>query len=183
MAVLKVAKLGNPILRQIAKPLDLENISNNKEIQTLIDDMIDTMRAEQGVGLAAPQVSHSLRIVVLECQGSERYPDKPGFSLMVLVNPVFTKRSRKTVKGWEGCLSLPDLRGLVPRSREVTLEAYDRFGERVVIETDGFLAVALQHEIDHLDGIIFLDRLPDLAHLAFQEEYDTYWADAGAAEI
>ena len=183
MAVLKVAKLGNPVLRLIAEPLAPERIRDDLEIQTLIDDMIDTMRMEKGVGLAAPQVSRSLRIVVLECLGSERYPDKDGFPLMALINPVFTKRSRKTVKGWEGCLSLPDLRGLVPRSREVTLEAYDRMGERLTITTDGFLAVALQHEIDHLDGIVFLDRIPDLANLAYQEEFDTYWTEEGMVEI
>lgn len=184
MAVLKVAKLGNPILRQTAKSLNPEKIRNDQDIQALIDDMIETMRVEHGVGLAAPQVSRALRIVVLECQGSERYPDKGGFPLMVLVNPVFTRRSRKVVKGWEGCLSLPDLRGLVTRSSEVELEAYDRFGERLVIKADGFLAIALQHEIDHLDGIVFLDRLPDLAHLAYQEEFDAYWAeDASVTEI
>jgi peptide deformylase len=180
MTVLKVAKLGNPILRQTAKPLAPEKIRDDRDIQTLIDDMIETMRVEHGVGLAAPQVSHSLRIVVLECQGSERYPDKGGFPLMVLVNPVFTRRSRKVVEGWEGCLSLPDLRGLVTRSSEVDLEAYDRFGEPVVIKADGFLAIALQHEIDHLDGIVFLDRLSDLANLAYQEEFDVYWAEGAS---
>lgn len=183
MAVLKVARLGDPILRQIAKPVNLENIRDNKDIQLLIDDMIDTMRMEKGVGLAAPQVSRSIQVVVLECAGSERYPDRNEFPLMTLINPVFTKYSEETVSGWEGCLSLPGLRGLVPRSREVALEAYNRMGEKVFIETDGFFAIALQHEIDHLNGIVFVDRMTDLAKLSYQEEFETYWMKEDVIEV
>lgn len=183
MAVLKVAKLGNPVLRQLASPVSTENIRGNKNIQTLIDDMIDTMRAEEGVGLAAPQVCCSLQIVVLECVGNERYPDRNEFQLMVLINPAFTQRSEETVTGWEGCLSLPGLRGMVRRVKEVTVEAYNRLGEKITIETGGFLAIALQHEIDHLYGTVYIDRMADFSQLAFEDEFKAYWAKGEAVEI
>lgn len=177
MAVLKVAKLGNPVLRKIAKPVDLKELTSspNNELQVLIDDMVETMHAEVGVGLAAPQVSRSLQIVVLECKHNERYPDRPSFPLTVLVNPEITRYSEEQVGGWESCLSLIDFRGWVDRSAEVTVEAFDRKGEKLVIRADGFFAVALQHEIDHLNGITFIDRMTDLTRLSYQEEFETYW--------
>ncbi|OGW29293.1 MAG: peptide deformylase [Nitrospinae bacterium RIFCSPLOWO2_12_FULL_47_7] len=182
MAVLKVARLGDPVLRQIAKPVDPEGIWDNKDIQILIDDMIETMHMEKGVGLAAPQVFRPVQVVVLECLGSERYPNRNDFPLMALINPVFVQYSEETVSGWEGCLSLPGLRGLVPRAKEVTLEAYNRTGERVAIEADGFLAIALQHEIDHLNGVVYIDRMTDLSKLSYEEEFETYWMEDDVIE-
>lgn len=178
MAALKIAKLGNPILRQIAQPVDLKELTApNSEIQVLIDEMVDTMHQEGGVGLAAPQVSRSLQIAVIESADNKRYPDRPDVSLTTLVNPEIIRYSEEQVSGWESCLSLVEFRGLVPRSQTVTVEAYDRHGERKTIEAEGFLAVVLQHEIDHLNGMVFLDRMPDLTKLSYEKEFETYWTD------
>jgi peptide deformylase len=176
MAVLKVAKLGNPILRQISKQVDLKELTDQQgELQGFIDDMIDTMREEDGVGLAAPQVNRSQQIVVLEYENNERYPDESSIPVTVLVNPVLSDYGEEKVLGWESCLSLVDFRGLVPRSTSVTLKAYDRDGDRIEKRATGFEAVVLQHEIDHLNGKVFLDRMEDLTKLAYQEEFEEFW--------
>jgi peptide deformylase len=176
MAVLKVAKLGNPILREISKQVDLKELADQQgELQGFIDDMIDTMREEDGVGLAAPQVNRSQQIVVLEYENNERYPDESSIPVTVLVNPVLSDYGEEKVLGWESCLSLVDFRGLVPRSTSVTLKAYDRDGDRIEKRATGFEAVVLQHEIDHLNGKVFLDRMEDLTKLAYQEEFEEFW--------
>jgi peptide deformylase len=176
MAVLKVAKLGNPVLRQIAKQVDLKELADQQgELQDFIDDMIDTMREEDGVGLAAPQVNRSLQIVVLEYENNERYPDESSIPVTVLVNPVLSDYGEEKALGWESCLSLVDFRGLVSRSTSVTLKAYDRDGDRIEKRATGFEAVVLQHEIDHLNGKVFLDRMEDLTKLAYQEEFEEFW--------
>jgi peptide deformylase len=176
MAVLKVAKLGNPILRKISKQVDLKELAGQQgELQSFIDDMIDTMRGEDGVGLAAPQVNRSLQIVVLEYENNERYPDESSIPVTVLVNPVLSDYGEEKALGWESCLSLIDFRGLVPRSTSVTLKAYDRDGHRLEKRATGFEAVVLQHEIDHLNGKVFLDRMEDLTKLAYQEEFEEFW--------
>ena len=175
MAVLKVAKLGNPILRQMSKQVNLKELADQQgELQSFIDDMIDTMREENGVGLAAPQVNRSQQIVVLEYENNERYPDESSIPLTVLVNPVLSGYGEEKVLGWESCLSLVDFRGLVPRSTSVTLKAYDRDGDRIEKRATGFEAVVLQHEIDHLNGKVFLDRMEDLTKLAYQEEFEEF---------
>ncbi len=176
MAVLKVAKLGNPVLRQIAKQVDLKELADQKgELQNFIDNMIDTMREEDGVGLAAPQVNRSLQIVVLEYENNERYPGESSIPVTVLINPVLSDYDEEKVLGWESCLSLVDFRGLVPRSTSVTLKAYDRDGNKIEKQAAGFEAVVLQHEIDHLNGKVFLDRMEDLTQLAYQEEFEEFW--------
>ncbi len=176
MAKLEIARLGNPVLRQTAQPVDLKELSEpDSEVQVLIDDMIETMRSDGGVGLAAPQVSRSLQVVILECQENERYPEAQVIPLTVLVNPEITHYSEETAMGWESCLSLIDFRGLVRRSREVTVDAFNRQGEKTVIQAKEFLAVVLQHEIDHLNGKVFLDRMEDLTKLAYIKEFETYW--------
>ena len=184
MPVLKVAKLGNPVLRQIAQPIDLESLSStNGELQLLIDNMIDTMREEGGVGLAAPQVFQSLQLVVMECSSNERYPDAPVIPLTVLVNPIIKHYSEKKVLGWEGCLSLKDLRGLVPRSGEITVDYFNREGKPVTINAEGFSAVVLQHEIDHLHGKVFLDRMTDFSQLSYLEELSEYISNKETIEL
>jgi peptide deformylase len=176
MAVLKVAKLGNPILRQISKQVALKELADQQgELQGFIDDMIDTMREEDGVGLAAPQVNRSVQIVVLEYENNERYPDESSIPMTVLVNPVLSDYGEERALGWESCLSLVDFKGLVPRSTSVTLKAYDRDGYRIEKRVTGFEAVILQHEIDHLNGKVFLDRMEDLSKLAYQEEFEEFW--------
>ena len=176
MAVLKVAKLGNPVLRQIAKQVVLKELADQQgELQDFIDDMIDTMREEDGVGLAAPQVNRSLQIVVLEYENNERYPDESSIPLTVLVNPALSDYGEERALGWESCLSLVDFRGLVPRSTSVTLKAYDRDGDSIEKRATGFEAVVLQHEIDHLNGKVFLDRMEDLTKLVYQKEFEEFW--------
>jgi peptide deformylase len=174
MAVLKIAKLGNPVLRQVAEPVDLNDLAESP-MQTFIDDMIETMHHEGGVGLAAPQVNRSIQIVVLEYAENERYPDEVSIPLTVLVNPVLSDYSKETKEGWESCLSLSDFRGLVPRSTTVTLNAYDREGNKIQKTVSDFEAVVLQHELDHLKGFVFLDRMKDLTQLSYNEEFEKFW--------
>ena len=174
MAILKIAKLGNPVLRQMANPVDLNDLAESA-MQTFIDDMIETMHHEGGVGLAAPQVNRSIQIVVLEYAENERYPDEVSIPLTVLVNPVLSDYSQETKEGWESCLSLLDFRGLVPRSTTVTLNAYDRQGKKIQKTVSDFEAVVLQHELDHLKGFVFLDRMKDLTQLSYQEEFEEFW--------
>lgn len=176
MAVLKVAKLGNPVLRQVAKEVDLKELVKPKgELQNFIDDMIETMRQEGGVGLAAPQVNRSIQIVVLEYENNERYPEESPIPLTVLVNPLLSDLSEERVLGWESCLSLIDFRGLVPRSTSLTLNAYDREGNKIEKRASDFEAVVLQHEIDHLIGKVFLDRIEDMTQLSYQEAFEEFW--------
>lgn len=184
MSVLNIARLGHPILREIAKPVSLEALtaSSDNELQQLIDDMIDTMRQEEGVGIAAPQVARSLQIVIVEYRQNERYPSQDDIPLTVFVNPKIVHSGKETASFWEGCLSLKDLRGLVTRPREVTVEAFSRQGEKMLVEAKGFLAVVLQHEIDHLLGKVFLDRMTDLTQLAWAEEWKTYWTEKESSQ-
>ena len=183
MAVLNIARLGHPILRKTAEPVDLKELTatGNNDLQVLIDDMVETMREEDGVGIAAPQVARSLRIVIVEYRENERYPSQNEIPLTVLVNPVITHSSAETASFWEGCLSLKDLRGLVERPREVTVEAWTRHGKKIRIEAKGFLAVVLQHEMDHLNGIVFIDRMKDFSKLAFADEMQKYWMEKETA--
>ena len=183
MALLQVAKLGDPILRQKAVLVDLDFLnSQDNKMQALIDDRIETMREEDGVGVAAPQVFRSLRVVVIECSLNERYSEAPNIPLTILINPSIKYYGEDTVLGWEGCLSLKDLRGLVPRSSKIIVEYFDREGDPVTVKAEGFLAVVLQHEIDHLDGKVFLDRMTDLSQLAYVEEFEKHIADKKTLE-
>ena len=176
MALLKIAKLGNPVLRQVAKPVSLnELVDPGSELQTFIDDMIETMHHEGGVGLAAPQVNRSIQIVVLEYAKNERYPGEVTIPLTVLVNPVLSDYSSEKEEGWESCLSLVDFRGMVPRSTTITLNAYDRLGKKIQKTVSDFEAVVLQHEIDHLKGLVFLDRMKDFTKLSYQAEFEKFW--------
>ena len=176
MSILKVPRLGHPVLRRVAEPVPVDAI-RSPEIQRLIDDMIETMREYSGVGLAAPQVHVSRRIVVVESAANPRYPDKPLVPLAAYVNPVLTSLTDETEEDWEGCLSIPDLRGRVPRACRLGLAAYDRHGDRVELEAAGWHARILQHECDHLDGTLFVDRMPDLSTLTHLAEYARYWAE------
>ena len=176
MALLKIAKLGNPVLRKVAKSVELNELSGpESQIQSFIDDMIETMRYEGGVGLAAPQVNRSIQIVVLEYAENERYPGEVSIPLTVLVNPVLSDYSLETKEGWESGLSLSEFRGLVPRSTTITLNAYDRWGKKIQKMVSGFEAVVLQHEIDHLKGLVFLDSMKDFTKLSYQAEFEKFW--------
>lgn len=173
MPILPIAKLGNPILREIAEPVSKEELLS-ESFQLFIDDMIETMRVKDGVGLAAPQVHISKQLVVIESHFNPRYTEAPEISLLVLVNPLFTYLSSEKTEGWEGCLSVDNLRGKVNRSRKVALKALDRKGEKIILETDTFLAVILQHEIDHLHGRLFVDQISDPNSLSQMEEFNKF---------
>ena len=174
MAILKVARLGHPVLRQPAEPVPVDQI-RSPEIQRLIDDMLETMREYDGAGLAATQVHTLKRIAVIEVLGNSRYPDAPHIPLMVLVNPVITPLTDEMEDGWEGCLSVPDMRGQVPRYREVRLSCYDREGQPVDLIAKDFFARVIQHETDHLDGIVYVDRMTDLSTLCYLAEWNKHW--------
>jgi peptide deformylase len=174
MAILKVARLGHPILRQVAEPVPVDKI-RSPEIQRFIDDMIETMREYDGAGLAANQVHTLVRIAVIEVLGNPRYPDAPHVPLMVLVNPVVTPLTQEMEEGWEGCLSVPDMRGQVPRHTAVRLECLDRDGQRIDLIAKDFFARVIQHETDHLNGTVYLDRMRDLSTLTHLTEWNKHW--------
>jgi len=174
MAILKVARLGHPVLRQVAKPVPPEEI-RSPEVQRLIDDMVETMREYDGAGLAANHV-HTLRaIAVIEVLANPRYPDAPHIPLTVVINPVVTPIGEETEDGWEGCLSVPDLRGVVPRYRSVRLECYDRDAQKVSLIAKDFFARVIQHESDHLRGTVYLDRMRDFSTLSHIAEWNKHW--------
>jgi peptide deformylase len=174
MAILKVARLGHPVLRQRAEPVAPAEI-RSPEIQRLIDDMIETMHEYDGAGLAANQVHTLKRVAVVEVRENPRYPDAPHIPLTILVNPVVTPVTTETAEGWEGCLSVPDMRGRVPRFTAVRLEGYDREGGRLDLIAKDFFARVLQHECDHLEGVVYLDRMPDLTTLCHIAEWNKHW--------
>ena len=173
MAILKVAVLGNPVLRVPAEPV--KNIQA-PDIQRLIDDMIETMREYRGVGLAAPQVHRSLQIAVIE---EEKDPDAPKDSsrpLTVLINPRITPVTDQMEEDWEGCLSIPELRGKVSRLKEIEIQAFDRRGKPLQLKASDFYARVIQHEHDHLMGTLFLDRMKSFDTLTYPAEFTRYWA-------
>ena len=174
MAILKVARLGHPVLRQVAAPVPVSEI-RSAGTQGLIDDMVETMREYNGAGLAAPQVHTLKQICVIEVNANPRYPDAPSIPLTVLVNPVVTALTDETEDGWEGCLSVPDMRGVVPRWTAVRLEALDRDGGRVSLVAKELFARVIQHETDHLRGIVYVDRMRDLSTLTHLAEWNRYW--------
>ena len=169
--------MGHPVLRARAKPVDPSAI-RTPEFQRLIDDMFETMREYQGVGLAAPQIHESLRLFVAGFASSPEDEDDPDrrVPLMALVNPEISPASGEVVEDWEGCLSIPDIRGKVPRATRISVRAYDRRGKRIELEASGFTARVIQHETDHLDGVLFFDRMNSFGTLTFLEEFGRYWS-------
>lgn len=168
-----IVRLGHPSLRSPARPLTPGQIAS-EEVQTLIDDMVESMRESRGVGLAAPQVASEVQLFVYEAKSP---PDRPGpIPLHVVINPMITPHSRELVYDWEGCLSIPDLRGLVPRHAEVRVQGLDREGRPLDFIVAGFEARIVQHEYDHLNGVVFLDRMRDLRSLSYTDEWEHYMA-------
>jgi peptide deformylase len=174
MAILKVARLGHPVLRQVAQAIPEPEI-RALETQRLIDDMIETMREYNGAGLAATQVHTLKQVAVIEVLRNPRYPDAPEIPLTVVINPVVTPFTAEMEDGWEGCLSVPDMRGIVPRYTAVRLQAYDREGRSMDLSAKDFFARVIQHESDHLNGIVYLDRMKDLGTLSYLAEWNKYW--------
>jgi peptide deformylase len=169
-----VARLGHPVLRKVTEPVTASELGS-QGMQQLIEDMIVTMKEYDGVGLAADQVHVSRQIAVLEVAGNPRYPNKPDVPLTVLVNPKLTPLDEETEEDWEGCLSVPDMRGRVPRYKSVRVEAWDRNGKPLDFVAHDFHARVIQHEHDHLHGKVYLDRMDDLSSLSFLTEYIRYW--------
>ena len=169
MPILKVARMGHPVLREKAREIASEEFGS-PELAGFIDDLIETMQEYAGVGLAAPQVHEGLRLFVMQTD-----PDDEA-TLRVVVNPKLTALGAEGWEDWEGCLSIPDIHGRVPRNDRVRLEALDTQGQAYAEELEGFAARVCQHEYDHLNGLIFFDRMRDFSTLCFGEEYRRYHA-------
>jgi peptide deformylase len=176
MAVLDIAKLGNPVLRKKAEPVAHDEI-RTQSFQQFIDDMLETMVEAEGIGLAAPQVSRSQQVVVMEC------PGEGGFPKTILVNPKIVFYGPQQVENWEGCLSVDGLRGKVTRPSMIRVQALDRQGMPVDFEATGLFGVCIQHELDHLIGKVFLDRMTELSSLTQLEEFEQYWKQDHATVI
>jgi peptide deformylase len=170
MTVLEIATVGDPVLRERVPDLTLEELRSD-EVQRLIDDLIETRRAAGGAGLAAPQVSALRRIAVVEVDEHTRYPYKPLVPLTVIVNPVVEPLSDETLVINEGCLSIPDLRGDVQRFCEISVHYFDRNGEKHETILRGLTAGTFQHEVDHLDGVLFIDRVSDPRTFSTWEQF------------
>ena len=171
MSILKVARMGHPVLRRPAPALDKSQI-RQPLLQKLIDDMIETMREYHGVGLAAPQVHESVRLFVAILDDEPDAQSDPT----VLINPEITPVGSATEESWEGCLSIPDVRGMVPRHVEIGIHALDRHGKAFDLRLKNFPARVAQHETDHLDGVLFFDRMKSMQSLTFLDEYSRFWA-------
>ena len=174
MSILKVTRLGHPVLREVTKDISLKELKTSA-MQEFIDDMVETMKEYDGVGLAADQVFTSKRVAVLEVADNPRYPNKAKVPLTVLVNPRITPLSDVMEEDWEGCLSIPDLRGRLPRYKSIHVQALDRAGKKLDFVAHDFHARVIQHEFDHLNGKVYLDRMHDFTTLTFLQEYSRYW--------
>ena len=181
MAVLDIVRIGEPVLRLMADPVGADELAT-PGFQRFLDDLVETMRAANGAGLAAPQVGVARRVFCVEVRDNPRYPYKPDLELRVLVNPELRMLSDETFMSYEGCLSIPDLRGLLPRALEVEVAYTDREGNRVVEEVRGLSAGTFQHEQDHLDGILFVDRVDDTRTLTTWDGFRRWHEEAFAAE-
>ncbi|MBD2086451.1 peptide deformylase [Trichocoleus sp. ST-U3] len=166
--ILPITQLGNPILRQQAQII--ENVHSG-QIQKLIDDLITTVVQASGVGIAAPQVAQSYRLFIVASRPNPRYPAAPEMEPTAIINPRIIAHSDEVVKGWEGCLSIPGIRGLVPRYQAIDVEYTSRDGKLHRQQFTDFVARIFQHESDHLDGIVFVDRLQSTQEMMTEQEY------------
>jgi peptide deformylase len=163
-----IIELGNPLLRQQAQQV---NCVDDPALQQLIDDLLYTVKSAHGVGIAAPQVGESQRLFIVASRPNPRYPNAPEMEPTAMLNPRILSHSSETVKGWEGCLSIPGIRGKVPRYRAIEVEYLDRTGKLHKHELTDFVARIFQHELDHLDGIVFLDRLETTQDVMTEREF------------
>jgi peptide deformylase len=166
MAIRPVLRMGHPLLHQVASPVERFGTA---ELRELVRDMDDTMRSLDGAGIAAPQVGVSLRVVIFEVAANPRYPQAEAVPYTVLVNPMLEPLGIEQEDGWEGCLSVPGLRGLVPRYRQLRYRGFDLEGRPIDRTVSGFHARVVQHEVDHLDGILYPMRITDLRDLGFED--------------
>jgi peptide deformylase len=170
MTLRKIAQIGHPVLRRRARELTMDELRSDA-VQRFIDDLIDTMHDASGAGLAANQVYEPIRVCAIEVRDNPRYPYKPNIPLTVLVNPVIQPLSDATFENYEGCLSVPDLRGVVRRHAEIRVRAWDREGTEIDRVVRGITAGTFQHECDHLEGKLFLDRVEDTTTLCTWKEF------------
>lgn len=170
MAILKIARMGHPILRQVTPDLSRDAILE-ASTQALVESMITTMHEYEGVGLAAPQIHENQRLIVIECAAPGEKKKQPLIPLTVLFNARIISHGSEQLSDWEGCLSIPEIRGLVPRYTNIEVQALNRQAKPVQFKASGFFARVLQHEIDHLDGILFPQRMTDLSQLYFIDEF------------
>lgn len=182
MTLRKIAQIGHPVLRQRARELTKAELAS-AEIQTFIDDLIETMHDANGAGLAANQVYAPIRICALEVKDNPRYPYKPNIPLTVLVNPILEPISDAKFDNFEGCLSVPDLRGVVPRFAEIRVRALDRNGDPIDRIARGITAGTFQHECDHLDGKLFVDRVVDPTTLCTWKEFGLRYEEGFRARV
>jgi peptide deformylase len=182
MAIRKIAQIGHPVLRQRARELTRDELLA-PDTQRFIDDLVETMRDASGAGLAAIQVYEPIRICAVEVARNARYPYKPDIPLTILVNPVLTPVGDESFENYEGCLSVPNLRGLVRRHLRLHVHAWDRHGNLIDEEVRGLKAGTYQHEVDHLDGVIFVDRVSDPRTLTTWTEFERHHRDAFVAKI
>jgi peptide deformylase len=174
MAVRKIIRMGHPMLREPAQPLSREHLESSW-FERLVGDMVDTLHDYGGIGLAAPQIAEPWRLALIEIAGGpSRYGEIPPVPLTVFVNPAIEVLDENTDGYWEGCLSVPGLRGFVERPRRVRVRYQGVGGDSFEVELGGFLATVFQHEFDHLDGKLYIDRIRDPKLLAFEEEYLRY---------
>jgi len=166
MAIRPVLRMGHPILREVAAPVER---FGTPELRELVQDMDDTMRSLNGAGIAAPQVGVSLRVVIFEVTVNPRYPQAEPVPYTVLVNPELEPIGTDREEGWEGCLSVPGLRGLVPRWQQLRYRGFDIEGRPIDRTVAGFHARVVQHEVDHLDGILYPMRITDLRNLGYED--------------
>lgn len=167
-AIHEIAQLGAAVLRLDAQPIAN---AHSPETRALIDTLRAALASSQGVGLAAPQIGISRRIVIVASRPNARYPHAPLMEPTVMINPVFRPLSDEKEKGWEGCLSVPGIRALVPRFKDIRVEYLDEQGKRVEKELHDFIARVFQHEVDHLDGLVFLDRVESNRDIVSESEY------------
>jgi peptide deformylase len=176
MAIRKIATIGHPILRQVARPITKDELKT-AAVQRFVDDLVETMRDANGAGLAATQIYEPIRICAIEVNKNPRYPYKPNVPLTILVNPVVTPLASmkdETFLNYEGCLSVPNLRGEVRRHLGVHVTAWDREGNELAFDVKGLTAGTFQHEVDHLDGKVFLDRVEDTRTLATWADFERF---------
>ena len=167
MAIRPILRIGDPRLREVSAPVDT---LDTPELHALVGDMFDTMAAADGAGLAAPQIGILKRVMIFGIETNPRYPDAEPVPTTVLVNPEFEVVDETTTAGWEGCLSVPGMRGYVPRFTAIRYRGFDAYGDAIERDAEGFHAVVFQHEFDHLDGILYPDRLEDRTLFGFEAE-------------